>query len=86
MWMAKYSPRNIVPWSIILACYTVCPILMLLIAHFLHKENKRRDALPESEMDSWIDEVQADGSVVLKKIDLAFADMTDRKNLSELSC
>lgn len=57
---------------------------MALIGWGLHRENKRRDALPETEEEeSYIDEVQADGTIISKKLDMAFADLTDRQNLSE---
>lgn len=59
---------------------------MAMIGYGLHRENKRRDALPEmEEEESYIDEVQADGTVISKKLDMAFADLTDKQNLSESS-
>lgn len=60
---------------------------MIGIGLGLHKENKRRDALPvQEDEDTYIDEVQADGTTVSKKLDLAFADLTDRQNLSFRYC
>lgn len=32
------------PWGVILACYTICPFLLLIIRHVLARENKRRDS------------------------------------------
>ncbi|KAL7413287.1 MFS general substrate transporter [Mrakia frigida] len=87
MWKAEYSPRNTIPWIIILACYIACPIIMVMIGYGLHRENVRRDALPEmEEEESYIDEVQADGTVVSRKLDMAFADLTDRQNLKFRYC
>jgi ACS family allantoate permease-like MFS transporter len=74
MWEAKYSPRNTVPWAVILACYIACPFIMLAIGWGLRKENLRREALPNGGHDEsfgYIDEVQADGTVVSKKVDIA---------------
>ncbi|OCF30880.1 membrane transporter [Kwoniella heveanensis CBS 569] len=78
MWLAKYSPRYYVPWGIILACYIVCPLIMLAIAWALWRENKRRDRLT------------ATGEIVSEKyydeqgeeIDPTFLDITDRVNMS----
>ncbi|CED84805.1 Permease of the major facilitator superfamily [Phaffia rhodozyma] len=84
MWKAEYSPKNTIPWIVILVCYTACPIIMLCIAYFLQKENRRRDTLPESEVasqDNYMDEIQTDGTVISKKVDLGFMDLTDRQNL-----
>ena len=75
------------PWTVILACYIACPLIMIGIGLGLHKENKRRDALPvEEDEDIYIDEVLADGTTVSKKLDLAFADLTDRQNLKFRYC
>lgn len=62
---------------------------MIAIGLGLHKENKRRDALPDQgddAEDTYIDEVLADGTTVSKKLDLAFADLTDRENLKFRYC
>jgi hypothetical protein len=29
MWKAEYSPRYYIPWGIILACYIICPLMMV---------------------------------------------------------
>lgn len=84
MWKAEYSPRNIIPWSIILACYTACPLILIVVWYFLKRENARRDALPASPDQGFgfVDEVQEDGFIVARKVDLSFLDVTDRKNPS----
>ena len=71
-----------VPWGVILACYTLCPILMLVQRYILAKENKRRDAEPpdDSYDDVWVKVTDEDGSVIEKKVDKAFLDLTDRQN------
>ncbi|ORY27006.1 putative membrane transporter [Naematelia encephala] len=78
MWLAKYSPRYYIPWAIILMCYCVCPLMMLGIAFFLRKENKRRDRLfatGEMKVEKYFDESG-------NEIDPTFLDMTDKQNLA----
>lgn len=71
-----------VPWGVILACYTICPILLLLQRYILNKENKKRDAeLPDNQYDDvWVKVADADGTTVEKKVDVAFLDLTDKQN------
>lgn len=62
--------------------FSMCPLLLMTIAFFLRKENRRRDAFSENQVEDhgYIDEVQADGTVINKTIDVAFMDLTDREN------
>ncbi|EPQ50460.1 hypothetical protein GLOTRDRAFT_133840 [Gloeophyllum trabeum ATCC 11539] len=46
MQLQKYKPRNHVPWAIIGVCYTICPLILLVIRYMLWKENKIRDQEP----------------------------------------
>lgn len=39
----RYTPRNYVPWAVILACYIICPFILLIIRFILARENRRRD-------------------------------------------
>ncbi|RSH82830.1 hypothetical protein EHS25_005820 [Saitozyma podzolica] len=78
MWLAQYSPRYYIPWGVILASYTICPLMMLGIAWALRRENNRRDRLTatgEIKVEKFYDE---NG----EEIDSTFLDMTDRKNLA----
>jgi hypothetical protein len=54
---------------------------MPVMAYFLRKENRRRDALPNrGHGDDFgsIDEVQPDGTVISKRVPIEFCDLTDR--------
>lgn len=82
MWQEKYRPRNHVPWTIIGACYLLCPALLLIIRQVLSAENKRRDAEPPDETYDavYISIIAADGTRVERKVDKEFLDLTDVQN------
>lgn len=82
MWQAKYRPRNHVPWIIIAICYTVCPILMLIIRRLLARENARRDAEPADDTydNIYVEVVLPDGKRVDRKVAKEFLDLTDIQN------
>jgi hypothetical protein len=72
MWRAQYAPRYYVPWGVILASYSICPLMFLGIRWGLARENKRRDALGlvgEKYYDENGDEIEA-----------TFLDITDWQN------
>ncbi|KAF7363716.1 hypothetical protein MSAN_01029400 [Mycena sanguinolenta] len=82
MWKARYQPRNHVPWAIITACSVVSALLLLIIRYVYAAENKRRDISTEKDNydDYYIQEVQADGTLMEKKVDRGFLDLTDVEN------
>ncbi|PWN51460.1 MFS general substrate transporter [Violaceomyces palustris] len=93
MWLEKYKPMNKVPWSVITACYTICPMLLLCIRFILQRENARRDALQSSQPSTAttaeevvlkLDGGRADSEKgqITAKIDTAFLDLTDRENIN----
>jgi hypothetical protein len=43
MWLDKYKPRNILPWGVIIGCYTCCVLIMLGIRMRMSYENRMRD-------------------------------------------
>ncbi|EGG13236.1 uncharacterized protein MELLADRAFT_41383, partial [Melampsora larici-populina 98AG31] len=43
LWQSQYKPRNIVPWSLILACYSFCTIFIIGMMFYLKKQNRIRD-------------------------------------------
>ncbi|KAG8943135.1 hypothetical protein FRC04_003215 [Tulasnella sp. 424] len=84
-WKAKYRPRNMVPWAILLASFAFDIFMICIIRWYLVRENKRRDAeklasgeeYPEF---GYIEHVQEDGSVVKLKVPIQFMDITDKEN------
>ena len=71
-----------VPWGVIAACYTVCPILLLIQRSILARENKKRDLEPPDTTydDVWVKVTDENGDIIEKKVDKAFLDLTDRQN------
>jgi len=82
MWLAKYKPRNRVPWIVIGVCYVACMAILLLIRFLLDRENKKRDAEPvdDSYDDIYMERVNSDGTVEKVKVDKEFLDLTDVQN------
>ncbi|CDO76435.1 hypothetical protein BN946_scf184781.g12 [Trametes cinnabarina] len=81
-WEKKYQPRNHIPWTILSVCWAVSLLILLATRVYLSWENKRRD---REEHDSTYDDVYVtekmpDGTVVEKKVDKAFLDLTDIQN------
>ncbi|CCM02234.1 uncharacterized protein FIBRA_04314 [Fibroporia radiculosa] len=78
-WLAKYQPRNHVPWAILTACWATCLVLLLVTRWVLVRENVRRDAEPH---DPTYDEVYVTDEKTgeEKKVDKAFLDLTDIQN------
>jgi ACS family allantoate permease-like MFS transporter len=69
--VSSRSCRNIVPWSVIAACYILCPVVLLGIRYMLAKENKKRESETH---DSTYDEVFVkekldDGTIEIRKVD-----------------
>ncbi|TFK54719.1 MFS general substrate transporter [Heliocybe sulcata] len=82
MWKKQYQPRNHIPWAVMTACIFVYTILLLCIRAYCVYENKRRD---REQRDDNYDDVfvmvkNEDGTVIEKKVDKAFLDLTDREN------
>lgn len=76
------------PFSIILACYTICPIILLVIRQRLARENTRRDLLElrkkEDGMDNeeeFVDVTHSDGTTTVEKVEKRWRDLTDKENL-----
>lgn len=92
VWQAKYSPKNVIPWSIVLACYTLCPFIMYLIRSLLVRENLRRDrakldAQQNGTHDEEVVEVKhSDGTATVERVDVAFLDLTDKQNQAFRYC
>jgi len=82
MWQSKFSPRNHIPWAVIGICYLICPFLMLIIRKMLARENRKRDNEPHDDTydDVWLKQTDADGSIVERRVDKAFLDLTDLQN------
>ncbi|KAG1807172.1 MFS general substrate transporter [Suillus subaureus] len=82
MWLSQYKPRNRVPWIVIGLCYTICPLLLLIIRFMLSRENKKRDAEPVNGNfeEVYIEQVTADGKRIEVKVDKEFLDLTDIQN------
>ncbi|KAJ7047120.1 major facilitator superfamily domain-containing protein [Mycena alexandri] len=82
MWKKQYQPRNHIPWAIITACSVVCALLLIIIRYVYAAENKRRDANAETGNfdEYYMAEVQPDGTIVEKKVDREFLDLTDVEN------
>ncbi|KAI0647523.1 MFS general substrate transporter [Trametes meyenii] len=81
-WEKKYQPRNHVPWLILSVCWAVSALLLLATRAYLAWENARREReAPDARYDEvYVSETRADGSVVEKKVDKAFLDLTDIQN------
>ncbi|RPD66615.1 MFS general substrate transporter [Lentinus tigrinus ALCF2SS1-7] len=81
-WEKKYQPRNHVPWLILSICWAVSAIILLVTRFYLAWENARRDRETHDATydDVYITEKQEDGTVVEKKVDRAFLDLTDMQN------
>lgn len=86
VWQAKYAPRNYVPWGIVLASYTICPILLWIIRTMLVRENMRRDRAKLDKMQAGehheevVEVKNADGTVTVQAVDVNFLDLTDKQN------
>jgi len=82
MFQQKYKPRNTVPWSVIAACFTICPFIFYSIRCLLDRENKRRDAEEHDDTydNTFVEEKLDDGTVEMRKVDKGFLDLTDRQN------
>ncbi|EPQ57979.1 MFS general substrate transporter [Gloeophyllum trabeum ATCC 11539] len=83
MWKKKYQPRNHVPWAVITVCIFVYCCILLGIRAYCVSENKRRDneRRDENYEDVYVTVKNENGTVVEKKVDKAFLDLTDRENL-----
>lgn len=81
-WEKRYQPRNHVPWTILAVCWAVSGMLLLATRVYLARENARRDAAgPDDRFDdAVVEERRPDGTVVEKKVDKAFLDLTDIEN------
>ena len=78
-----YFHRNHVPWAVISACLFTCLLLILLLRFMLARENRRRETEQKDERHDVVFIIQelADGTMVEKKVDRAFLDLTDLQNL-----
>jgi MFS family permease len=93
-WQSKYSPRNRVPWAIILTSYCCQVLLILLLRWYLNRRNKLRDAAAaaaatqeEREKYSEYDFLEVpsgdnDGKTKRVRVEKRFLDLTDFENLN----
>jgi hypothetical protein len=75
--------RNHIPWAIITACTVGSALLLVAIRFVYAAENKRREtdnAAKDSYDEYYIQEVQPDGTLIDKKVDRGFLDLTDVEN------
>lgn len=87
LWQAQYKPRNIFPWSLILACYLICSAMIIGMMFYLKKENRRRDqdelitcaGSPKTTVEG-TSENKCNSSGLAPKVDKAFMDLTDLQN------
>ncbi|EGG07192.1 uncharacterized protein MELLADRAFT_35740, partial [Melampsora larici-populina 98AG31] len=87
LWQSQYKPRNIVPWSLILACYLICSTLIIGMRFYLKKQNRTRDQ-DELVTCAGSPKTTVEGSSENKyhptglepKVDKAFMDLTDLQN------
>lgn len=86
LFQAKYKPRYIVTWWVILWVACVIPIfLVLYLRYYLNKENKRRDGLAqegEIRETGVIEHIDEGGNRTEEVVDARQLDLTDRENLA----
>ncbi|KAJ7219571.1 major facilitator superfamily domain-containing protein [Mycena pura] len=82
IWKAKYQPRNHVPWAIMTVCSVVSALLLVALRFVYAAENKRRQTATEKDGydEFYIKTIQADGTMVEKRIGREFLDLTDLEN------
>ncbi|KAJ7305628.1 MFS general substrate transporter [Mycena albidolilacea] len=82
MWLAKYKPRNHVPWIVIACCYAGMFAMLLALRYYLAAENRRRDAeaVDETYDHVYIQRTTADGATEKVKVDKEYLDLTDIQN------
>jgi len=82
MWLAKYKPRNHVPWIVNACCYAGMIATLLGIRYYLVAENRRRDAeaVDETYDHVYIQRITEDGGTEKVKIDKEYLDLTDIQN------
>ncbi|KAJ7809990.1 MFS general substrate transporter [Mycena olivaceomarginata] len=82
MWLAKYKPRNHVPWIVIACCYGFMIVLLVALRTYLVAENKRRDAegVDDTYDNVYIQRATEDGGSEKVKIDKEYLDLTDIQN------
>ncbi|ROV93337.1 hypothetical protein VSDG_06848 [Cytospora chrysosperma] len=86
LFQAKYKPRYIVTWWVLLWVAGVFPaFLILYLRYYLSKENKRRDALAqrgEIRETGVVEHVDESGNRTEEVVDARQLDLTDRENLA----
>ncbi|KAI0068622.1 MFS general substrate transporter [Artomyces pyxidatus] len=82
MWLAKFKPRNHIPWVVIGCCNLIGIALLLSVRVLLASRNRRRNAeTRDSTYDNvYITKLDAEGKPVEVRIDKAFLDLTDIQN------
>ncbi|KAJ7860099.1 MFS general substrate transporter [Mycena olivaceomarginata] len=82
MWLAKYKPRNHVPWIVIACCYVGMFAMLLALRYYLAAENRRRDAeaMDETYDHVYIQRTTPDGATEKVKVDKEYLDLTDIQN------
>ncbi|OJT03928.1 hypothetical protein TRAPUB_5381 [Trametes pubescens] len=81
-WEKRYQPRNHVPWLILSICWAVSALLLLTARAYLSWENARRERAGPDERydDMYITKEHSDGTVMDKKVEKVFLDLTDMQN------
>ncbi|OJT10662.1 hypothetical protein TRAPUB_12823 [Trametes pubescens] len=81
-WEKRYQPRNELPWLILSICWAVSALLLLTTRAYLSWENARRERAGPDERynDMRITEKHSDGTVMGKRVEKAFLDLTDMQN------
>lgn len=86
LFQARYKPRYIVTWWVILWVACVLPMaIVLYLRYYLDKENKRRDALARGGAAAEVgvvEHVDDEGRRTESVVDARQLDLTDRENLS----
>lgn len=87
LFQAQYAPRNTIPWIVIVACYSIAPMIVFAIRTLLIRRNtaldlaalKKREDGEDSE-EELVDITHADGTTTVEKIDTRWRDLTDKEN------
>lgn len=93
VWESRYSPQNIVPWSVCITTYFLCIPTSYALWFVMRRENKRRDAVVGADGLHKAHEVNikvfgddgrnaGESGEQSHKLDTAFLDLTDRQNLN----
>ncbi|KAE8150741.1 major facilitator superfamily domain-containing protein [Aspergillus avenaceus] len=85
IWVPGAAPRYYGAWvSMIVVAWAGTPAILFVIHWILSRRNRERmewmEGLSESEKDGCVEQVDENGQVVRRKVDLAMLDLTDLEN------